>query len=293
MQEGIKVSVIIPAYNRGDYIDQTIKSVLEQTYSNIELIVVDDGSTDGTYEKIIDYGEKLTLLTHAKRENRGQSAAINLGMENTTGKYIAILDSDDYWALNKLEIQVSYLEKHQDIGLVYSNGYAANANGDKLYPIYGNEHVEPNDPNVVLLDCYIALPVNSLIRKKAYDRVGKFNEEYRAAQDHDMLIRLAEITKLAYLPDFLWYYRRHNDSISSKQQSLRWHYGFSILQNAKHRYPYKPRIIRKRLAVLNYRLGICYLSEHEYLATLCSMIKSFLYDPVRAIRVATGIEKRN
>ncbi len=102
MQEGIKVSVIIPAYNRGDYIDQTIKSVLEQTYSNRELIVVDDGSTDGTYEKIIDYGEKLTLLTHAKRENRGQSAAINLGMENTTGKYIAILDSDDYSAVNKL-----------------------------------------------------------------------------------------------------------------------------------------------------------------------------------------------
>lgn len=293
MDELAKVSVIIPAYNRVDYIDQTIMSVLEQTYSNIELIVVDDGSTDGTYEKLESYGDRLTLLTHKKRINKGQSAAINLGMTKATGKYIAILDSDDYWELNKLRVQVACLERHPDVGLVYANGYAVNAKGDSLYPIYSEKHVEPNDPNAVLLDCYIALPVNSLVRKKVYDLVGDFNETYRAAQDHDMLIRIAEVTELAYLPEFLWYYRRHGDSISSKQQDLRWHYGFDILQNAKHRYPYSSRTIRKRLAVLNYRLGMCYLAEQKRLATSWYLVKAFVFDPIRSVKFLTGFERRS
>jgi glycosyltransferase involved in cell wall biosynthesis len=293
MEQSIKVSVIIPAYNRVSYLDQTIRSVLQQTYTNIELIVVDDGSTDGSYEKVKAYGEKLTLLTHENRKNKGQSAAINLGMKKVTGKYIAILDSDDYWELDKISIQVDFLEKNPDVGLLYSNGNAVNANGEKLYPIYDEEHIEPNDPNAVLLDCYIALPVNSLVRKQVYDVVGEFNETYRAAQDHDMLIRIAEVTKLAYLPNFLWYYRRHGDSISSKQQDIRWRVGFDILQSAELRYPYKTRTARKRKAVLNYRIGMCSSAEKKYLLTFWHMFKAFTLDPVRAIRFAVGIENRN
>jgi len=292
MGELAKVSVIIPAYNRVDYIDQTIMSVLEQTYSNVELIVVDDGSTDGTYEKIMAYGDKLTLLTHERHANRGQSASINVGLDIAKGDYIAILDSDDYWELDKLNVQVNYLVRHPDVGLVYSNGHAVDADGGVLYPIYGEKHVESNDPNAVLLDCYIALPVNSLVRRKMYDLVGGFNETYRAAQDHDMLIRIAEITELAYLSEFLWYYRRHGDSISSKQQGLRWHYGFEILQSAKHRYPYGSRTIRKRLAVLNYRLGMCYLAEQKRLASSWCLVKAFIFDPIRSMKFLAGFEKR-
>ena len=257
------------------------------------MIVIDDGSTDGTYEKIQVYDDKLTLLTHENRGNRGQSASINLGLARAAGKYIAILDSDDYWELNKLHIQVDFLEKNLHVGLVYTNGYAVDANGDMLHPVYDDRHIEPNDPNTVLLDCYIALPVNSLVRKEVYDVVGEFDETYRAAQDHDMLIRIAEVTEFAYLPDYLWYYRRHSESISSKQQGLRWRFGFTILKNAKLRYPYKPRTIRKRLAVLNYRLGMCYLAEHKQIMTLWYMVKAFALDPVRSIKILTGVEKSN
>jgi glycosyltransferase involved in cell wall biosynthesis len=293
MENGAKVSVIIPAYNRSDYIDQTILSVLNQSYPNIELIVVDDGSTDDTYEKIQAYGDKLTLLSHANRGNKGQSASINLGLAKVGGKYIAILDSDDYWELNKLQIQVLFLEKNMNVGLVYTNGYAVDANGDKLYPIYDNKHLEPNDPNMVLLDCYIALPVNSLVRREVYDIVGEFDETYRAAQDHDMLLRIAEVTELAYLPDSLWYYRRHGDSISSQQQGLRWRYGFQILHNAKQRYPYRPSTIRKRLAVLNYRLGLCMLNERKRLNAFWYLFRAFSFDPLRSIKVLTGFKKRS
>ncbi len=293
MKEIVKVSVIIPAYNRVNYIDQTIASVLDQTYHNVDLIVVDDGSTDGTYEKILSYGKKLTLLTHENRANRGQSAAINLGLTNATGKYIAILDSDDYWGLDKLEVQVGYLEKHPDVGLLYTNGYAVDASGEILYPIYADSHIEQNEPDNVLLDCYILLPQNSLVRKSVYDQLAGFNENYRAAQDHDMLIQIAEKTIFTYLPDKLFYYRVHDDSISKKGQRVRWTNGFKILECAKKRYPYKPSTIRKRRALLNYRLGICCFAEKRRMRAAGHMLTAFALDPVRAIKVATGLEKRN
>ena len=293
MADNAKVSVIIPAYNRVDYIDQTIRCVLDQTYPNVELIVVDDGSEDGTYEKINTYGDRLQLLIHPGHANRGQSEAINIGMAKATGEYIAILDSDDYWELNKLEVQVAYLDKHPDIGLVYTNGYAVDAGGNQLYPIHASDHVETNEPDLVLLDCYIALPVNSLVRREVYERVGWFEARYRASQDHDMLIRIAEVAKLAYIPDFLWYYRQHGGSISSTQQDIRWRTGFTILENAKKRYPYKSVTIRKRLAVLNYRLGLCHFAGHKFIRAFGRMMVALMLDPVRSLKVAAGIEKRN
>lgn len=287
------VSVIIPSFNRVDYIDQSIRCVLDQTYPNIELIVVDDGSCDGTFDKIKSYGSKLKLLTHQGHMNKGQSASINMGLKYAKGKYIAVLDSDDYWELNKLDIQVSYLEQHPDIGLVYSNGYGVDADGNVLYRCHPSDHREKNEPDMVLMDCYIALPVNSLVRMSVYDEVGGFAEIYRAGQDHDMLIRISEVAKLAYLPEFLWYYRRHGDSISSTQQELRWKTGFKILESAIKRYPYKTSTIRKRKAVLNYRLSVCYFNERKLASSIRCLLKAAILDPIRALRVALGREKRN
>ncbi len=292
MNKSPVVSIIIPAYNRVDYIDQTILSVLNQTYSNCELIVIDDGSTDGTFEKIKSYSDRLILLTHDGHINKGQSAAINLGLNKARGKYIAVLDSDDYWELTKLEVQSEYLETHSDIGLVYANGYAVDEKGKILYPIYSDNHREMNEPDSVLLDCYIALPVNSLVCKEVYEKVGDFDETFRAAQDHDMLVRIAEVTRFAYLPDYLWCYRQHGNSISSKQQDVRWAAGFTILENARKRYPYKSATIRKRLAVLNYRMGVCALSANRYIKSLKYFISAFLLDPVRALKVTMKYERK-
>lgn len=287
------VSVIIPAYNRAKYIQQAVDSVLGQTYRNLELIVVDDGSTDRTYELLQAYGDRIQLVHHQDRINRGQSAAINLGLTRANGKYIAILDSDDYWELNKLEVQVAFLEANPDVGLVYTNGYCVNAEGDRLYAYHSSNHVEPNDPNRVLLDCYMALPVNSLVRKAVYDQVGYFEESFRAAQDHDMLLRIAEVAKFAYLPDYLFYYRRHSDSISHKKLDVRWRAGFEILQRAQNRYPYKKATIRKRRAVLHYRLATEYLRSGLYFKALSGLMTAGLLDPIRSTRVLLGMEKNN
>ena len=293
--EGL-VSVLIPLYNRVDYIKETVESVLTQDYPHVELIVVDDGSTDGSYELVKEYAEagKLTLLTHEGRVNKGQSCALNVGLRHCKGEYIAVLDSDDMFADGKLSLQVNFLENNKDIGLIYGMGHGVDANGKYIYSIHDENHVEHNDPNLVLLDCYMLLPQNSLVRRSAYQKVGGFNESYRSAQDHDMLIRIAEVTKMAFVPKLFFYYRRHGDSISVKGLEKRWRAGLEILEDAKRRYPYRASTIRKRRALLNYRLSVAlFKAKKNYLEATMRIMMAGLLDPIRSVKVLFGIEKHD
>ncbi len=287
------VSVIVPAFNRVGYIRETVKSVLSQDYPLVELIVVDDGSTDGTYEILLEYAERgeLQLLTHPGRVNRGQSTALNLGLERASGEFISILDSDDLFLPGKLRAQVDYLQAHPEVGLVYGMGEAVDESGRWLYDIHAPSHVEPNDPNAVLLDCYFLLPQNALVRHSIFDQVGGFEEVFRAAQDHDMLIRIAEMTRFAFIPVKVFQYRRHGESISNRGQRKRWENGFEILRRAEARYPYRKSTIRKRRALLNYRMAQVCWRESKVAYAIGHLLKAGMLDPVRAVKVLSGREK--
>ncbi|MBU2955611.1 glycosyltransferase [Marinobacter sp. F3R08] len=289
------VSVLVPAFNRAAYIRETVESVLFQDYPQVELIVVDDGSTDGTYEILEDYAQRgeLKLLTHPGHANRGQSAALNRALDNASGELIAILDSDDIFLPGKLSAQVDFLQKHPEVGLVYGMGEAVDENGHWLYNIHSPDHIEPNDPNAVLLDCYFSLPVNSLVRRSVYDQIGGFEEEFRAAQDHDMLIRVAEATTLAFIPVKVFQYRRHNDSISTKGQRKRWLNGFEILRRAQSRYSYNKSTVRKRRALLNFRMAQVCWRENQRVTAIGHLLKAGVLDPARALKVLSGQEKVN
>ncbi|BCS97090.1 hypothetical protein DSLASN_27220 [Desulfoluna limicola] len=286
-----RVSVVIPCYNRESYIEETIHSVLKQTYQHIEIIAVDDGSTDETRKILEKFGHRVLLLEHPDRANKGQSASINLGLSVATGKYIAILDSDDLFAPNKISLQVACLESHPDVGVVYGNGWYIDQKGHKLHSILGRDHKETNDPARMLLTCHFNIPSNSLVRKTVYDTVGGFDESMRSAQDHDMGIRIMEVTKAAYIDHILWYYRQHSDSQSGRHALRRWLTGFVILKKSCVRYDYGLRIKMKRLAVLNFRLGQCYLAEKSYDRAMVCLLKSGFFDPLRGLRVLTGLEK--
>lgn len=287
------VAVIIPVYNRAGFLKQTIDSVLSQTYRNIQLIVVDDGSTDGSYELIKSYGDKLTLITHPNHKNQGQSASINLGIKYVIEKcdYIAILDSDDYWLPEKVYKQVKVMINKPDVGLVYGNGYGVNVKGERLYEIYTNKHVEESKPENVLLDCYFLLPNNSLVRESIYQKAGFFDESLRAAQDHDMAIRIAECTKLEYIPDHVFCYRRHENSISHRNADIRWQNGFIILKKAKKRYPYSRSVIRKRSAVLHFRLFQIFMEKKRRYKAIGHLIAAGYKDPVRSVKVLFGVNR--
>ena len=286
------VSVLVPAFNRVSLIEETLKSVLTQDYAKVELIVVDDGSTDGTFEVLESYREQgsLTLLTHEGRANRGQSAALNVALRNAQGKYICILDSDDLFMPGKISTQVAFMERNPGIGLVYGMGEGVDEEGNWLYDIHSENHVEPNDPNEVLVDCYFLLPQNSMVRRSVYDQVGYFEEAFRAAQDHDMLIRIAEVTDCAFIPVKLFQYRRHGDSISSRGAELRWKTGFRILERAAARYPYKSSTLRRRRAVLHFRMAQVYWYQRDRLRALVELLRSGLRDPMRTLNVIVSRE---
>ncbi|QBM17203.1 hypothetical protein MARI_13090 [Marinobacter sp. JH2] len=288
------ISVITPAYNRATFISEAIESVIAQTYGNIEYIVVDDGSTDGTFEILQKYetAGKLRLLTHLNRENRGQAAALNVGLEAATGDYIVILDSDDLLHPQKIQKQVEFLENNPEIGMVYGQAMAIAEDGRELYPIPPDTHVEQGDPNRLLLDCYMALPGGAMVRKSVFDRVGFFEESFRAGQDHDMVVRLAEAEPFAYLKGTVFYYRKHEGSISNRGLETRWRAGFEILRRAAARYPYNRSTIRKRRALLNYRMGQVFKSQGKVWRAVQHFMLAGLGDPRRAIAVVSGREKR-
>lgn len=288
------VSVVIPVYNRVDFIEETIRSVITQDYPSIELIVVDDGSTDGSYQLLLELKSQFnfTLITHQDHKNFGQSASINLGMSISSGEFIAILDSDDLFLPEKITLQINEFDKDPKVDLIYGLGTAIDAEGNYLYDILREDHKESNDPNAVLLDCYFLLPQNSLARRSVYEKVGSFDENLRAAQDHDMLVRMAEVANFKFVPKYFFKYRRHSNSISSKGAIKRWESGFKILNKARKRYPYRITTIRKRLAVLCFRLGSAFMDERKsYLYATFLLFSSAVLDPVRAANVILRIEK--
>ncbi len=292
MKDNHLISVIIPAYNRKSFIEEAIRSVKSQNYKNLEVLVVDDGSTDGTYEILKKYHAEgsIRLFHHPGRLNRGQSRSINLGLEKAKGEYVAILDSDDMFAPNKLVEQAAILIMNPDIGMVYGQGHAIDASGNFLFEIPGHSHEETGDPNRLLLDCYMALPGGSLIRKSVFDDVGYFEESFRAGQDHDMALRIMEKTKTVYLPKLAFYYRKHGDSISVKGLKTRWITGMRILERAQSRYPYSNATIRKRKAVLHFRLAQTFWRDGNKLLAFRHIITSGFLDPRRAISVILGRE---
>jgi glycosyltransferase involved in cell wall biosynthesis len=288
------VSVLIPLFNRAQYIEETIQSVLSQDYPNIQLIVIDDGSSDGgdlLVQAIADQ-TKLILLRHPGNVNKGQAAALNLGLTMATGEFIAVLDSDDLYAPGKIAKQVAFFQHNPEVGLVYGNGKAIDAAGKVIYEINYDNRTERSDPNDLLLDCYFLLPQNSLVRASVYQQAGNFDERLRSGQDHDMLIRLAEKTKIAHQSIDSFRYRRHGDSISAKGTETRWRCGLIILEKAAQRYPYQKSTLRKRRALVNFRLAqALHQKKTNRFEMVWRMLLAGLLDPVRSIAVVTGKEK--
>lgn len=291
---GALVTVIIPLFNREDFIHHTVRSVLTQSYHHLELFVVDDGSTDNGLNivtEMANHDPRVSILSHPNGENRGQSASINLGLLAANGEYICVLDSDDYWDPTFVESLAKVLDNDSDVGLVYCNGQGVNAKEEYLYDLLSISHAENNQPGLLLENCYFCLPSASMVRTQFYQHAGGYNEAYRTAQDHDMAIRLAEIAKLDYWPEKLMSYRRHENSISQKGLRSRWLNGFKILDAAIERYPYSKKTVNKRRAVLNYRMGIVCFQDRTYIQAVTYFFLAFYYDPIRALAVVFRYEK--
>lgn len=278
----VRVAVLIPCFNRGKYVKDTIESALTQTYSPLEVIAINDGSLDDTQSILESFLPSIRILSHPNNANLGQAASLNLGVKSTAADCIAFLDSDDSWHPGKIEKQVKILEMHADVGLVYTNGLAMEEEGKGLHNLLPDSFHERNVKGAILLNCYIRVPSSVMVRRALLEKVGLFRTDIQAT-DHDMWVRMSELAQFHYLPEILMAYRVH-----SGQQSLRrrqWEDGFTILREACHRHPYGITLRRKRLAVLYYRLGEYDWNHGSCLRALWNFLLAGLLDPLRAVQV--------
>lgn len=214
------VSVVIPTFNRCHFLEIAIESVLAQTFKNFELIVIDDGSTDGTRELIMNKYEGK--LTYVWQPNLERSRARNLGLSLSSGKYIAFLDSDDKWHPDKLRFQVSYIEsrrkKDENIALVCSSVRLINKDGELISSqIVGRKkNLEKFQLEDYLLGPRIyAPPSNALIFADFVKEVGGFDPELLFVEDWGLLVKLRSKYKFVYIDIPLTFYRIHNKNNQS------------------------------------------------------------------------------
>jgi len=182
-----KVSVIIPTYNRLPMLKEAIHSVLKQDFEDFELIVVDDGSTDGTVEEIRKFGGRVRLLQHP--ENRGVSAARNKGILHAKGKYVAFLDSDDQWVKGKLKIQVTFLDENPHYPLCYTDEIWIRR-GKRVNPMVKHAKYSGWIFEKCLPLCIIS-PSSAMMRKTLFSKVGLFDEALPVCEDYDLWLRIS------------------------------------------------------------------------------------------------------
>lgn len=179
------VSVILPTYNRYARVGRAIDSVLSQTYSHYELIVVDDGSTDNTPALLRRYGNRINII---RQKNRGVSAARNAGIRSASGDLIALLDSDDYWLPKKLAVQIAFFLSQPD-ALICQTEEVWIRNGKRLNPKKRHQKFSGMIFEKTLPLCLVS-PSAVMIRKSLFKEVGLFDETMPACEDYDLWLRI-------------------------------------------------------------------------------------------------------
>jgi glycosyltransferase involved in cell wall biosynthesis len=198
-----EVSVVIPAYNRRELLRRAVRSVLAQSYGDWEVIVVDDGSTDGTERVPGEFAdERLGLIRHPAK--RGPAAARNTAIAASRGRVIAFLDSDDEWQPEKLKKQMNAFQfAPAEVGVVYSG--TRRLFGGKAYEI-PSPSIRLKDGDVfktILRDTYLVHTSAVAVRKECFDAAGLFDESLPALEEWELWIRLARICRFMYLPERL------------------------------------------------------------------------------------------
>jgi glycosyltransferase involved in cell wall biosynthesis len=207
-----KVSVIIPTYNREKYIERAIKSVLEQTYRDYELIIIDDGSTDNTGKILRKYDKKIRNFSML---HSGVSAARNFGISKAHGEWIALLDSDDYWLPEKLEKQMEYLEKYSNYK-VAQVGEKWIRNGKFVNPMKKHRKYSGWIFDKCLPLCIVS-PSAVIVHQEIFKEVGLFNENMPVCEDYDLWLRIAKKYPIGLLDEMLIVKTGgHDDQLSRK-----------------------------------------------------------------------------
>jgi glycosyltransferase involved in cell wall biosynthesis len=220
------VSVITPSFNQGHFIKRTIDSVLQQSYNNIEYIVIDGGSKDETIEILKSYGDKLKWVSEP---DKGQSDALNKGLALAQGQIIGWLNSDDLYLPDAIKIAVSSLTENPEFELIYGKGYIIDVNNNitRTCP-----NIIPFSPDALAACCILCQP-STFFTKSLVDKVGGLNQDLHYCMDYDLWVRMSKVTKFLYLPVYFSCFRMYQDN---KTSSKNFEFVHEILMTVKKHY---------------------------------------------------------
>ncbi len=210
------VSVIIPTFDRCSMVGGAVESVLNQSHGRYELIVVDDGSQDGTVERLECYGSKITVLS---QPHRGVAATRNSGVRWSGGRYLAFLDSDDLWHPSKLETQVAFMERNPGVQICQTEEIWVR-NGVRVNP-KKRHHKPSGDIFRASLDLCLVSPSAVMMTRELFMRLGGFDETFDVCEDYDLWLRIAVDTAIPLIPEPLVVKRGgHGDQLSRSTWGL-------------------------------------------------------------------------
>jgi len=278
-----KVSVVIPTYNRADYICETIDSVLNQTYKDFELVVVNDGSTDDTKKKLEKYGSKIKLI---EQPNSERAVARNNGVKNSTGEYIAFLDSDDIWIEDKLEKQVKFLDENNDYILVYGQCHRIDDTSNKIK--IAKRQLEGYSGEIFekLLMRNLVVSPTPVVRREYFEKTNGFQTRYIPYEDWEFWVRFSLLGKFYYIDEPLAYYRIHPGQSVQTAAAKKIDDVTTLLLEDSYKLKDTPKTLRRKsLGIANLRFSYWYLisgdieKAKEKLSYSLHLYPPFLTDP--------------
>lgn len=266
-----KISVIIPCYNQGKYIDEAVDSVLNQTYQNFEIIIVDDGSTDNYTRGLLENFKKPKTKVY-RTENKGASSARNYGFRKANGEYIQFLDADDFLDSKKFEKQIEVFQNDKALDIVYSN-YKYYLDKEKIF--FEHKKYNPGMDVKITKDTYedflfgwqrtLSIPIHSpLFRKNLWDKGLPFVEGFGVGEDWIMWINLAKNgAQMFFLDEELAFYRLHQKSMTHNKSYLIYWVSRSISYIADNlvKEEYKERFDKESEQYLNKLINNLFVSE--------------------------------
>lgn len=241
------VSVIIPAYNGAAFIAQTLRSVLAQTYSNLEVLVVDDGSTDETAEIVTTFGQVDPRVRLLHQANAGVAAARNLAIAQSQGEFIAPIDADDLWYPENLERQVHCMVEGGDaVGLVYSWSIDIDETATPLGSFRASE-IQGNVYPTLVCHNFLGNASASMIRRSCLEEVGGYDPTLRdrkaqGCEDWDLYLRIAERWEFRVVPAFLIGYRKLSASMSCDYSQMARSHNL-VMQTVQQQHPELPKAV--------------------------------------------------
>lgn len=241
-----KISIVIPNYNSEKYVALTLDCISGQTFSDFELIISDDGSTDNCLNIIQTYADKDNRIKILKNDHTGNLATVlNAGYAQAKGDYFCQVDSDDIIREDCLELSYNFIIQNNPEGMIYTDHTIIGKNGDPLGP--GGRCRLPYSKETILLN-FMTFHFR-LFSRTLFEKVGGYNEYFKRVEDYDFCLKVSEIAPIKHLNDVLYYYRLHGGQVTQHQSEAIINYSFKAITDAMKRrgMDEKQRLICKKV----------------------------------------------